>query len=100
MAAWVLAHGLSHLFVTGFVSAARVRGLASSSSSKRDGLDYLPVSLKPNSPPQPGIVFSFATRDDPHRFVGRRPLKPQLLGRIGRKPRVDLCRRRARSGRL
>jgi hypothetical protein len=26
MAAWGLAHGLSHLFVTGFVSAARVRG--------------------------------------------------------------------------
>ena len=48
MAAWGLAHGLSHLLVSGLVSAARVRGLASSSSSKRDGLDYLPVSLKPN----------------------------------------------------
>jgi hypothetical protein len=36
------------------------------------------------SPAQRGIALSFATRDDPHRVVVRRPLKPQRLGRLGR----------------
>jgi hypothetical protein len=43
------------------------------------------------SPAQRGIALSFATRDDPHRVVVRRPLKPQRLGRIGVERAQGVC---------